>query len=1251
METEAFEDVLLKVLQGTNDVGLGSQMSLSQLSQDDNLSNLMEVVSSISAFDLKKTIEKHQKESQLADFVKAIFRGSPCLTKDGLKRRIAVYQEVFSLSSHGILKSSLFNFLLTEIHNLPTTYLAKIVEWILKTTSTQHEKESLGDETENHPFDFLPAVLVRMLTLPRGSVDPDEHCREDLTSLDGARFGEYVIDLLCQQDKWSASENMIYISTMKELADYLSGERAAMIVNKAIAELEHVQTADIAKVASNILVLLATVGPNKGHQIQIDCLNKLIGQLEKHDSDRFVAQGTVVSKFCMLIASDHQLGKSFIKSFSADTSVLRVSMLFGLIRISKLESHVIEVIRSTLRTYVLFQIRSGSSLWYRECLDTAGIDVESLASFNAVILEAVKRSADGGWDCVAQSFPLVADRLMEHNSSYSEHVSYLHDVADDTEVTLLLGHSDVLNSETRSVNAGIAKIGRDIMKASFEKHPVLRREICERMRSRITSSFNPAQGPFQMVRLLGELVDSVPLLISKETVMLKDLVEQIVRITPRTAFGLLRVLKPLFQTRPDLVDFALIVFRKSLFQRELKSRLSALAGFITVAICQDALETQMKVVSCIQRCFSHQSQVKGMLYNGLYVIFQATKYLPVKTSVIDILFRHLDELLIEPLEDTTQKKINEDYAEFPIALQERCIDNASGEVSDPVHLLIEVLIHLSHSNELALSKLLLLRGRFDEYNIVNSIELSSSPNAILLAIYVCQVLIWDKFSTTIWSTMCKLGTLCDDTSKLKQPKKKQKVVDDEVDSFETYPRGAPSILRNVHLSKIISSRSGNDCPSRNFAWKAMSDSLASSFQVDKKQSALLIDGTHLSTCHEVPLMIGGLLQGQSNLETQTVENIGTQVSECLLTEDITKAPVDMFVVLWYFVRIAVESPQTEVLLMSSKLGHLGADVSPEPENVVASCLKTLRNNMCSRLIVMTSKSECVNILIDIMTLLLPLSIDQASEHAEWVRAALDKKPKRSVLDHLIDHHFLSEQLSSPSKHSLKRLFPLSVNLSNYWGHLEELSSGSDDDKTQQGKENMAGLVDSKTAPVIFSCILNFCSNLFDQMDWSLELPDCDALETLICDKLYELLMMVKPIAKSNLPEMKATEKFIKLCLKYYKVIGAFFKNKVGSKQVSDSLLKLGDATKAVTKSLYAECQELSQTTNLTKTIPDLIFQIEQYDVQLLKVSKTIKQLGELRCATKMHGFTCIKKTAEKKKKKRQSTTSQASSGASGSTRN
>lgn len=717
---DRFEDVL----RAKGSLAVGSQLSLTQSEGDMVL--LCNLLEELKPEDVRATISAHADDSLLPSFIKAVFRGSSVGEEAALQRRLEVYAESFRLAQSGsqLRRDSVFNFLLVEAANLPADVLASLAEKAL--ASVHKDPVSAKDNASKvdisnvvvvsnaedrwSPFEFLPALLVRIVDLPPGGVDPRGLCTEDLSMHSGRQFVLQVLRDVCKR-AWPANAATMIISTLQEMASHFSEDLVVEIVRKGMHQIRTTTYPDLPRLVQQLFLLLTSVSMKP--QRQVEAIDELIFVLEdlntrytdtedpdiilgKENKDQsqntsqgldamqleefktlLQAEGAIVSHFCMTAAKHLDLGRAFVKTCAhsqngvMQLTPVRVAFLLGLAKIKRLETHVVDVFIARVSMASACNVRAKASRWISSWYkagqptqhvyyhnhvplpvdkDAALIELRGDGLFS-VFDTVIEYSVRGGWDAVVQSLALVGVQLMDTSNQYRP----AHRIARDVRQP---GYDNVFPTRDRILldakdpHVIVGELGVNILSTSFAKHSIVQRDVLECIKMRLVSASGSIadHGVIQVVRLLAALVDQAPELLLREMTSLKDMLAGLPRISPRTAAGILLALQPLFEVRADMVDFGILVFRKALFQRDLQPRLVAVQGLLLLLRCCP-LEQQTEIINCVHRCLGHQMQVRAALYAGLGAV--QTDNAELRALIKDMLCSHLESMLVVPITSTS----------------------------------------------------------------------------------------------------------------------------------------------------------------------------------------------------------------------------------------------------------------------------------------------------------------------------------------------------------------------------------------------------------------------------------------------------------------------------------------------------------------------------------------------------------------------------------------------------------------------
>jgi len=1038
------------------------------------------------------------------------------------------------------------------------------------------------------------------------------------------------------------------------------------------------------------------------------------------------SQGALINHFCMVISKDLPLGRAFVKACGLERggannlSEFRLALLLSLGRIKRLEARVFEVVFARISFVCEISSRTSESPWITRWWEPqagVGNDYNTAATNsdiarrclgrNAVFERVASKSNRGGWDAVVQSFSRVAMMILDKSGSYMRSQGCFRDVRNPKDPNQA--------EETRTLTAMDANeiasfIAIRTLVEGFENNSIVRRDVLEFIRVHIISTAGEPRnsGIMQIVRLLAALVDKVPNLLLRETNSLREILETVCKLPPRPAYGLLQALRPLLELRPDLVDFCLITFRKALFQRDTEPRLVSLCGLLLLLgtfPSQTREEQQMDIVNTLYRCFSCQQQVRIALYTGVAQIYQQVDH-SVKVALSSLILTHLNSMLLHPISEdasgTGTRETGEEFV-FPLLVEEKCIERTTGEIIDPVNVLLQTFVKCESK---ASPQVISMINSFAAYEgeLEEFLQLSKGKQGLLLIIHIYEVLLWCKFDQNLWSNLQKwlhLYNSVGNTQNVASTPKKQKTGSSEITEGAKKSRPLPkSFQSSLSVEQLLEMLGDKSLPGpfREYLYAVLRLRLSALREVKRpspSDALALCRGMHNRICVDMAIVSSGAVLPTSY---EVAVTVGSHLAQMLLSQSETELSIDIYLGFHECVLVATETNMVSEFLANT-LVKMYIDNIQDVEDSTSNRdspadrgFSILTEEICGGLLNVSSSAKVkwafVTAVVETMSLILP-SCSQHENHAEWIREFLVFQPSYcnpKYVAAVMQLHLMAEQLSTDGKHHLSKClgFPQAMlklfgkrTRMDYANTGEEDSSG--DEIQDEGNENnqtqatsksagSAGSVEQclsnsvlteKTAPLVFSAILQCLNETLDHCEWVASVMRTDTVfspgdplwsfnselvqkaakarhkqESILYRKLSEVILMCSPLVRTRFDSLKQTEPLAKAITRVFKLVQTQLKQCCVLKRrtVSATQVRLLRSVKKVAEKVNILVDNMTnsqQKHGSPKIVPDLVFQIEQYDVQLLKLHKVATQatenISQYACKTAYRDFRILKK--------------------------
>lgn len=636
------------------------------------------------------------KGKDIGMLVRAIFKGSPCSKHEGAACRLFVYKHCMQLVESGDLQSDIatdmIGLLMLEAHHLPGATLAELASLYVDAIKG-------GSIMNGKSLDLFPTILTVLASQESLSYGEGQLCGEE--------YKKQVINTLCSS-RWDPKCVIHLASMFRDVP--VSTEELQFVMMKVEKMFPRLDLQELPPLVYQLLLLSA-----KGcKKILLEGIIKFFhqqDQLQKEeqmgtesmeleaasvpkDQLRHV-EGTIILHIVFAIKLDHDLGRELIKYLKAgqqgDTSLVlcsfSIALLLSVARIHRFEDQVFEFLKtSTIKSFKdrLFQQNSK----FLQDL------IPAQCSVSEMILETVSNSVFG-WDHVTQSLVQLGFIFMD---SFGPKGGPFGKVVEINPVA----------AKTPAQQA--SRLGAKILLETFKVHEPIRSEILEQVLNRVvTKTSSPIS---QYLDLLSDIVVSAPLILLESSSKVIEAFDHLSYLPLSTVQGLLKAVQPLLKISVSMKDSLILVLRKAMFSSQLDSRKSAVAGFLlllknfkllgsltysqcsqTVTASQVQVDVHMRhnasanealcleILGSLKRCLSQQSDVRLMLYEGLFDVLRRNSQLAntILQTLLSQLNRYyeLEEDLLPPLklESCITTQGGQIYLQEPLAHLLSCIQN------------------------------------------------------------------------------------------------------------------------------------------------------------------------------------------------------------------------------------------------------------------------------------------------------------------------------------------------------------------------------------------------------------------------------------------------------------------------------------------------------------------------------------------------------------------------------------------------
>ncbi|XP_043533200.1 Fanconi anemia group I protein isoform X2 [Chiloscyllium plagiosum] len=636
------------------------------------------------------------KGKEIGMLMRAIFKGSPCVSNEGVCLRLFVYKHCMQLVESGDLQSDvatdMIGLLMLEAHQLPGAALAELASLYVDAIKG-------GSIINGKSLDLFPTILTVLAS--------QESLNYGGGHLNGEEYKKQLINTLCSS-RWDPKCVIHLTSMFRDVP--LSIEELQFVMMKVLRMLPKLDLQELPPLVYQLL-LLSAKGCKKTLLEGITTFFHQQDQLQKEEQtgtesmeleavtvpqDQLChVEGTVILHIVFAIKLDHDLGRELIKYLKAgqqgDTSRVlcsfNIALMLSVARIHRFEEQVFDF----LKTAIIKSFKDGQFQQNSKFLQDL---IPAQCNVSEMILETVSNSVFG-WDHVTQSLVQLGFIFMD---SFGPKAGPFGKVAETNP------------SAGKTPSQQTCRLGAKILLETFKVHEPIRSEILEQVLNRVvTKSTSPIN---HYIDLLSDIVISAPLILLDSSSKVIEAFDHLSYLPLSTVQGLLKAVQPLLKVSMSMKDSLILVLRKAMFSSHLDSRKSAVAGFLLLlknfkvlgslasSQCTQALTASqvqvdvhmrynasanealcLEILGSLRRCLSQQVDVRLMLYEGLFDVLRRNSQLAhtILQTLLSQLkrFYEVEEDLLPPLklEGCITTQGSQIYLQEPLAHLLSCIQN------------------------------------------------------------------------------------------------------------------------------------------------------------------------------------------------------------------------------------------------------------------------------------------------------------------------------------------------------------------------------------------------------------------------------------------------------------------------------------------------------------------------------------------------------------------------------------------------
>lgn len=649
--------------------------------------NLNDIVRDLNDKELTSICQKHSAREDFLVFCRAVllsFRKNPETVNDTICTFFETVCEHAASGARVARKENVFGELTLGVNNFPDScraYLSsRLIFFILSAPNSELTSVDYI-QTVSLLFSLLVKVSSAFVTMGRGTLDPHSWLEDDIIDMDGANFYNSLVAKLCRSP-WKSEMTGAMVQGLVDLClstnILLSNETIGAVEAKINKILENVPSSHVADVAIAICELSTLFADRRS------ILFLIVDFFARHeDQSRMQASfGIFLSKLTSLVAAESKLGSDFAKIIDSETSwkASHFALLFSMQRSSRLEPLVLELIRKkALLILTEHSSKSTHDSVLENSEDLAPYNFEAFVSKALLVCETMKTY---GWDLLVPSLVRLGVRFSEEDSAFSD-------------VNHCFFDNDLSTSFTtfRKAPTILSLTGLKLLAACYRNFAMTRAEIHAIILDQTLLSTDSSGGGgtlrglhgIRLLTLINQDSISRQAMFFEHSNWVKELVMMIPIMAPRVVHGIIKAFQTAFATNVNyrsIKDHAVIVCKKSLFQRDIRARLNATLGLLSLMPFShnSPPDTAFEVLNPLRRILSQQCDLKIALY-------KAVSHFPEQVSC-DLLGGHIRGTILDRSDD-------EDVSPFRF---EACIDASTGLIIEPIHHLLSALVSSFHSS-------------------------------------------------------------------------------------------------------------------------------------------------------------------------------------------------------------------------------------------------------------------------------------------------------------------------------------------------------------------------------------------------------------------------------------------------------------------------------------------------------------------------------------------------------------------------
>ncbi|KAI8576534.1 hypothetical protein K450DRAFT_256659 [Umbelopsis ramanniana AG] len=568
--------------------------------------------------------------------------------------------------------ASMANFLLPEIDSLPTEAIRDVNLFVVDVVRK-------GEPVQPKLFDLLPKLLVT--SVDREVIEVEIEGKFQILS--GVEYMDYIIDKLVSC-KWHPSYAVGIASAFNEME--CNSKQLKRVTEKLLRQLAVLELNELPPLAYQ-LFLLSRKGEKQLIITKIcshfqDAEEQYIPTPTKRANKQAVdfnrVEGTIIVHMCFAIKQDQDLGSEFLKYIKRNKiralTPFTLACMLSMARIHRFEDTVLELLKSTIMSVYKDAEKLEQYPWFK--------DAEQLGLYKVPIKDMMNTVIDkttSGWDQVTQSLVQLAVLLLDSSVSLSPFKKT----------------SGRTSSGNLSPTEEAARLAINILARTFKLHDIVRHEIMNHILSRIVTRANSVSYFLDLLDLLGKECPNI-LMESDNMSKIRETLDYLSYLPLGSAKRLMSSLNPIIQRNNRLKEALMLILRKGLFAKATEGRQIAVHGFLLLVHSIHANPTTtsgtssvsstdssiLEILGLLRRCFSQQPEVRLLVYENL--------------SKISIEHPELASDILAMLQLQFKKYFVVDQSfDNPLQL-DKCVEQSSSggsvHIVEPIHSLVQALL-------------------------------------------------------------------------------------------------------------------------------------------------------------------------------------------------------------------------------------------------------------------------------------------------------------------------------------------------------------------------------------------------------------------------------------------------------------------------------------------------------------------------------------------------------------------------------